>query len=97
MFIAGVDAPWTYEHIKQKVAYSDLLYLQMGARETEVLKKFRQDISDNQPLWSVAGIEMGRYTGTFKTGQGETFSECHTNFCNHLAAYLKQQQDRISH
>lgn len=59
--------------------------------------KFRQDISDNEAHWSAAEIEMGRYTGTFKTGQGEAFSECHTDFCKHLAAYLKQQQDRIDY
>lgn len=62
-----------------------------------MLIKFRQDISDNEAHWSAAEIEMGRYTGTFKTGQGEAFSECHTDFCKHLAAYLKQQQDRIDY
>lgn len=78
--------------------YSDFVkYYKETDAKTEVLKKFRQDISDNQPRWSTAEIEMGRYTGTFKTGQGEAFSECHTDFCNHLAAYLKQQQDRIDY
>ena len=76
-------------------AYSDFVkYYKETDAEKNVLIKFRQDISDNEAHWSAAEIEMGRYTGTFKTGQGEAFSECHTDFCKHLAAYLKQQQDR---
>lgn len=46
--------------------------------------KFRQDISDNEAHWSAAEIEMGRYTGTFKTGQGEAFSEATPIFVNTL-------------
>lgn len=72
-------------------AYSDFVkYYKETDAENNVLIKFRQDISDNEAHWSAAEIEMGRYTGTFKTGQGEAFSECNTDFCNHLAAYLKQ-------
>lgn len=79
-------------------AYSDFVkYYKETDAEKNVLIKFRQDISDNEAHWSAAEIEMGRYTGTFKTGQGEAFSECHTDFCKHLAAYLKQQQDRIDY
>lgn len=74
-------------------AYSDFVkYYKETDAEKNVLIKFRQDISDNEAHWSAAEIEMGRYTGTFKTGQGEAFSECHTDFCKHLATYLKNSK-----
>ena len=79
-------------------AYSDFVkYYKGTAADTEVLRKFRKDINENEARWSAAEIEMGQYSGAFEKGQGAAFSECHTDFCKHLAAYLKQQQDRIDY
>lgn len=79
-------------------AYSDFVkYYKGTAADAEVLRKFRQDINENEARWSAAEIEMGQYTGTFEKGQGAAFSECHTDICSHLAAYLKRQQERIDY
>ena len=63
---------------------------------TEALKSFRAYIDENEELWSSAELEIGKYTAQFEDGEGELFSECHDDFCEHLAEYLKEQEARIN-
>lgn len=67
------------------------------APKTDNLKKFHNYIKDNEELWSSAEIAMGKYTGELETGAAEVFSECHTDFCEKLAEYLKLQMERMDY
>lgn len=79
-------------------AYSDFVkYYKETEGKTDVLKDFRNHIKENEELWSAAEIEMGNYTGKFEVGQGAAFSECHNDFCDYLAEYLKKQERRIDY
>ena len=60
-----------------------------------IIKRFRQEIHDHQDLWSYAERELGRVTSKFQIGEGQAFSECQIDFCEHLAEYLKAQEERI--
>jgi len=64
---------------------------------SENLKIFQNYISENEELWSNAEIAMGKYTGELKAGAAAAFSECHTDFCEQLAQYLKKQESRINY
>ena len=64
---------------------------------TETLKEFRAYIKDNEELWSTAEVALGEYTGQFGDGEAEAFSECHADFCEHLATYLKEQESQIDY
>lgn len=59
------------------------------------LKLFKESIKNNEPLWKNAEIEMGQYTDKFETGEASLYSDCHTDFCEHLAEYLKSEEQRI--
>lgn len=65
--------------------------------KTETLKKFHAYIKENEELWSSAEVAMGEYTKQFEKGAAEAFSECHTDFCEQLALYLKGQMSRIDY
>lgn len=79
-----------------KTAYSEFVetYKMLPAR-TENLKKLRENISDNEELWSFAEEALGLYTSQFGEGEAEDFAECHRDICIELARYLKAQQNRI--
>lgn len=78
--------------------YSDFVkHYKETEGKTDVLKNFRDHIKANEELWSAAEIEFGRYTEKFEIGQGAAFSECHNDFCEHLAEYLKKQEQRIDY
>lgn len=64
---------------------------------SEVLKKFRTHIKDNEKLWSAAEEALGQYTGDFENGEADFFSECHENICEELSLYLKKQEERIEY
>ncbi len=64
---------------------------------SNIIEEFKRDIKDSEPLWSNAEIAIGQYTKKFKKGEGEKFSECHSDFCNELSKYLKHEQDRINY
>lgn len=76
--------------------YSDFVekYKQMDTRD-ETLKNFRQDIKDNEDLWSSAELALGKYTSRFNKGEGEEFYRCQEDFCDNLARYLRKQENRV--
>lgn len=61
------------------------------------IEKFRSHIKNDEDLWSNAEEALGQYTAHLETGQGAAFSECQSDFCRHLAHYLKQQEQRIDY
>lgn len=78
--------------------YSDFVsHYKTSTPKTETLGKFHEYIKDNEELWSAAEIAMGEYTNQFEKGSAEAFSECHTDFCEQLALYLKGQMSRIDY
>lgn len=78
--------------------YSDFVKVyKKNEASTETLKNFRDYIKDNEILWSDAEIALGQYTSQFKEGEAAAFSECHIDFCEHLATYLKEQERRIDY
>ena len=80
-----------------KTSYSEFVeaYKKTDAK-TETLKNFHAYISENEELWSAAEEEMGKYTAEFETGAGAAFYECHKDFCEKLAEYLKNEVKRIN-
>lgn len=64
---------------------------------TEALRDFRCNIHENEELWSSAELALGQYTKRFDNSTADSFSECHVDFCEHLAAYLKKQETRIDY
>ena len=81
-----------------KTKYSDFIEEYKKLEPTsELLQSFCQDIKDSEKLWSNAEYAMGQYTNKFDAGQGKDFSDCHTDFCEHLANYLKGQEERIGY
>lgn len=79
-------------------AYSDFVkFYKTTVAKTEVLQKFRDYIKENKDLWSDAEIALGKYTNQFDMGMAEAFAECQTDFCEFLATYLKDQQERIDY
>lgn len=81
-----------------KTTYSDFVeeYKKTDAK-TQTLKDFRQYINANEKLWSAAEVEMGRYTAEFEEGNGAAFYECHKDFCEKLADYLKDEVLKIEY
>lgn len=81
-----------------KTSYADFVKVyKKTTASTENLKHFREFISENEELWSTAEVEMGRYTAEFKKGDGAAFYECHKDFCEKLADYLKEEMLKIKH
>lgn len=78
--------------------YSDFvkIYKNLDAPSDDI-KGFRQHINENEQLWSAAEEALGQYTKEFQTGQGLAFSSCQADFCNHLANYLRDQEQRIDY
>ena len=79
-------------------AYSDFIkeYKKVEGT-TETLQKFNKHIKENEEMWSVAEIALGKFTEEFEMGDAEKFSECHADLCESLATYLKKQEERIDY
>lgn len=78
--------------------YSDFVtHYKKSTPKTKALEKFHEYIKENEELWSAAEIAMGEYTSQFEKGSAEMFSECHTDFCEQLALYLKDQMSRMDY
>ena len=78
--------------------YSDFVsHYKKTTPKTKTLVKFHEYIKENEELWSAAEIAMGEYTKEFEQGSAEVFSECHTDFCEQLALYLKDQMSCIDY
>ena len=78
--------------------YSDFVkHYKDNTPQTDALIQFHNYIEDNEDLWSAAELAMGKYTKELNAGAAEAFSECHTDFCEHLSVYLKGQEKRIDY
>ncbi len=64
---------------------------------TKTLQKFNKHINENEEMWSAAEIALGKFTEEFEAGEAEKFSECQADFCENLATYLKEQEERIDY
>lgn len=81
-----------------KTTYSDFVRVYKNSNaKNDRLKSFREYISENEELWSSAEVEMGRYTDQFESGDGAAFYECHKDFCEHLAEYLKAEVQKMQY
>ena len=83
-----------------KTSFSDFakVYSTMDSKSvSENLQRFRKEIEQDQALWSFAEMALGQYTRAFEEGEGERFSECHTDYCEQLAVYLKGQETRFDY
>ncbi len=63
-----------------------------------IMSYFKNEISENEDLWSDAELAFGQLTSKFKNDNknAEDFSECHEDFCVNLANYLVAQENRIN-
>ena len=81
-----------------KTTYADFVkHYKTIPQKSETLKNFQEYIQDNEELWSSAEIAMGEYTSQFEKGAAIAFSECHTDFCEQLALYLKKQMSSVDY
>lgn len=79
-----------------KTKYSDFISAYKKQIEgNSGLQSFSKYIKDNLDLWSDAELAFGEFTQHLKEGDGKFFSDCHVDFCEKLALYLKQEQNRI--
>lgn len=87
-----------------KTGYKDFLKVytsESSSAEIEndsILSYFKNEISENEDLWSDAELAFGQLTSKFKSDNknAEDFSECHEDFCVNLANYLAAQENRIN-
>lgn len=78
--------------------YADFIKYYITTKSgSEILANFRKHIDDNEELWRNAEVALGKYTEDFETGNGMAFSECHQDLCEHLVAYLKKEEQRLSY
>lgn len=81
-----------------KTTYSDFVKVYKNLKsEVPYIREFREHIKDNEEKWSAAEEALGQYTQQLEAGQGGVFSACQSDFCFHLADYLKKQQERIDY
>ena len=82
-----------------KTSYSDFLqvYKEIKPTDSEVIKKFKQDILQDEQQWSNAEEQFGKYTEEFYNSDftAEQYCECHEDFCANLAEYLEDEEDGI--
>lgn len=65
--------------------------------DSPLIKEFKKIISENEPLWSNAEIEFGRYTSYFNgvTRTATDFYTCYDDFCKALAEYLDDEENKL--
>lgn len=82
-----------------KTGYSDFLekYKEIKPTDSEIIKKFKQDILKDEDLWSRAEEQFGKYTQEFDGNKFtvDQYCECHEDFCANLAEYLKSEEKKI--
>ena len=83
-------------------SYQDFIphYLEVhtdNARVKVFKETIRQDLEKEISLWRDAELAFGKKTEDFReeAGPGKQFNVCEDNFCNELAAYLKDEQERF--
>lgn len=88
-----------------KTGYKDFLEVYTSRanfakiKDDSILSYFKNEISENEDLWSDAELAFGQLTSKFKSDNknAEDFSECHEDFCIKLSKYLIEQENRINY
>lgn len=81
--------------------YTDFLkeYKKVNDTDSETIKFFKEKVLSEKKLWSSAEEAFGIITKKFKEDgyDAEAYCDCHEDFCNNLAAYLINQEQRINY
>jgi hypothetical protein len=81
--------------------YSDFLAEYQRPKDTDsaLIKKFKQDILQDQKLWASAEYAFGQYTKRFREEgyNAAEFIECYVDFCSALGSYLLGQEQRLNY
>lgn len=81
--------------------YSDFLkeYKKNKDTDNEIIQYFKNEVLSQQNLWSNAEEAFGVVTKNFleKGYDAEAYCDCHEDFCNNLASYLINQEQRINY
>lgn len=87
-------------NLGMKTRYSEFLesYLQNSNNDSKLIEKFKRDIKNEKDLWSFAERAFGKYTNNFSNEENgaEDFCECHEDFCNKLADYLDNEENKLT-
>lgn len=79
-----------YKHFLEK-------YTEESNDDSDLIKEFKNNIKKDIETWSSAELAFGLYTSDFKKGDYDSFFECYDDFCENLAAYLKEQESRLNY
>ncbi len=81
-----------------QTSYSDFVKeYKKSKSKNDNIKRFKENMKENQELWNDAEIALGQYTQSFGPGCAELFFECQLDFAQHLSAYLKKQTSNINY
>lgn len=84
-----------------KTNYSDFLdeYQKPKDTDSELIKKFKKDILEDQKLWASAEYAFGQYTKKFKEEgyNAAEFITCYIDFCAALGSYLLEQEQALNY
>ncbi|MBD5440256.1 MAG: hypothetical protein HDR33_04460 [Treponema sp.] len=74
-------------------------YLKDTANDSDVIKEFKSKIQQDLDCWACAELAFGKITSHFQNTSEEVqnFSNCHIDFCEHLAEYFRFQEKRIDY
>lgn len=84
--------------------YTDFIeeYIEEKPLDTEIIKNFKKDLKEDKEkanLWSNAELAMGQYSikvaERYKQRAAEIYCDLHDDFCEKLAQYLQDEQQRI--
>lgn len=77
-------------------------YIEENPLDTEIIKNFKKDLKEDKDkanLWSNAELAMGQYSikvaEQYKQRAAEIYCDLHDDFCEKLAQYLQDEQERI--
>lgn len=83
-----------------KTKYSDFLayYTHSERKKTKTIENFVGNILQDKPLWSSAEMAFGEYTAAYDGVEKtvDEYCDCHEDFCNNLAKYLKKEQSYVN-
>lgn len=80
--------------------YKDFIdvYKKPNENDDVIIKTFKNHLVENKENWSDAELAFGKYTKEYDVTieDADRFLDCHENFCENLANYLKTEDSRIS-
>lgn len=74
-------------------------YTEPSGKDSDLLQYFKKHIQKDMDTWSNAELAFGAATKLFMDDgyTAEDFCNCHEDFCNNLAAYLIEQEQRLNY